>query len=267
VACGSLYTPGAPIPIRLNAPVNDPEASAVQSEPMTDPAGACAQPPKLSLVWQLTTLPNNSTAKLGPPNANGTSCPTTPTNGVLVLVTDASVDLICLYVDDNLPATSPSMYGVTVSAQQGDQETTSDELMIPAIGNAPACLDGVYPVVGSYVLAGDEVTIFQAIGVDELSTDVAGLDFLWSIEGPNDTSYTPLGVPATAAEGGDRFSFDPTTLGYAVGDEVHLRVEVSDPAQPAAACAPTDDVCAAASCAAAPATTCPRRATWDIEVR
>jgi hypothetical protein len=266
-ACNGLYTSGAPIPIRLNTSIVDPEAGASQAAPMTDPQGSlCAAAPTLTLVWTLTDAPAGSAAVLGP--ATNEACPLTPPgNALTTLTTAANVDLVCLYVDANLSPTSPAVYGVALSASEGGEVATSDALMIPAIGIAPACLDGVYPVAGSYVLAGDEVTVFQAIGADELSNNVAGLEFLWTIEGPNDTSYTPLGVAATASEGGDRFSFDPTTLGYAVGDDVHLRVEVSDPTQTAPACAATDDVCLAASCIAAPATTCPRRATWDIEVR
>ncbi len=189
----------------------------------------------------------------------------------LMLVTDASVDLVCLYVDANLPTATPSQCTASlVSAHRGATVKRPASALDDPGHRQRARLPRAASIRSSAATCstGDEVT-------DRCSSDRrrrrrrAG-DARRSrgrSKALPTRAYTALGVPATAAEGGDRFSFDPTTLGYAVGDEVHLRVEVSDPAQPAAACAPTDDVCAAASCVAAPATTCPRRATWDIEVR
>jgi hypothetical protein len=102
--------------------------------------------------------------------------------------------------------------------------------------------------------------------VDDVAA-ASTLSFTWSLEHASDSSYTPLSPGALASDGGGRLVFDPSALGLSVGDDVSLRVEVEDPANPPADCDPTDDACMISTCAAAPSTTCPRRVTWSLEIR
>jgi hypothetical protein len=134
------------------------------------------------------------------------------------------------------------------------------------INDAPACLDGTYPTAGSYVLDRDLPTVFQAIGVDGV-TPGGQLGYVWTMRRAGETAYTTVAPTAFGADGGGRFSLDPSIYGFAVGEHVSLRVDVIDPQPGGDACEPTDDRCDVESCAATVGASCPRRATWALEFR
>jgi hypothetical protein len=256
-ACSALYSTGRPIPIALKQGVEDLE------QHWTPPPPRCTEsPPPLVFTWHIASRPIGSAAVLGRA-ANG-NCPDAPVDGAIDLV-DPS-DTVCLYPDPDLPTGTPSMYAIKLDVSDGTATKGSDTLPVPVIGDAPACLDGTYPVVGSYVIDRSQPMIFQAVGVDDVSAP-STLTFTWSLERPGESSYTALGAAVSAGDGGARLVFDPVALGLAVGDQLHLRVEVDDPAGPGPACDAADDRCDAASCAASSSATCPRRATWALEIR
>jgi hypothetical protein len=257
-ACSALYPTGRPIPITLQQGVDDPE------QHWTPPPPSCTdlQPPPLVYTWHILSRPTGSAATLG--RAVGGSCPDAPFDGATDLVDPA--DIVCLYPDPNLPTGTPSMYTVALDVSDGTTTKRSDSLAVPVIGDAPACLDGTYPAAGSYVVDRMQPMVFQAVGVDDVSA-ASTLTFTWSLERASENSYTALGAPLSAGDGGDRLVFDPVALGLAVGDQLHLRVDIDDPAEPGPNCDPVDDLCEAASCAAGSSTTCPRRATWALEIR
>jgi hypothetical protein len=191
-------------------------------------------------------------------------CPATPLDSALDLPDDDGV--VCFYPDTSLPTGTPSDYTIRLDATDGTKVISTSNLDIFVIGDAPACMSGIYPLPGSYVLDRDMPTVFQAVGVDDVAAP-SSLAFTWSIERATDTTYTSLGAETLASDGGGRLSFDPTALGLSVGDQVKLRVDIVDPANLPSPCADNDDVCMVSTCAAAPATTCPRRATWSLEIR
>ena len=255
-SCGAFYTAGVPIPITLDAPAHDPEADA----PLP-PAGCDALPPPLSYHFALVAQPDGAGATLGPASAQGV-CPAVRPATKTELAGDALV--VCLYPDPALPSGAPSSYLVAVDVSDGTNTVPSTTLMIPVIGDAPACLDGVYPAAGHYVLARTEPQVFQALGADDV-TDAIALTYEWSILRGGEITRTVVSPPTSGADGGGRLALDPAVYGFAVGEQVELRVEISDGV--AASCDPALSTCEAASCAAGPGASCARAATWTLEYR
>jgi hypothetical protein len=258
INCTNVFPGGVPILITLDEGVDDPE----QHWAPLPPGCAAALPAPLAFTWHLVDRPAGSQGTLG--RAFNGACPATPDDPAIDLPDDDTI--VCLYTDAALPTASPSMYSVALDVSDGANPPINSTLTLPVVGNAPACLDGTYPEIGHYVLDRDTPSIFQTVGIDDVS-DAATLAFVWSVERAGETSFVALDAPVAAADGGARLIFDPVALGFSVGDQLQLRVEVSDPNSPATACDPSDDSCLAASCVAATSTTCPRRATWSLEIR
>ncbi len=256
--CDGNWPAAQPIPVQLSGEVVDPDAA--RPPPFADCATAAGP---LSYRFQILAQPTID-GTLGPANPDG-SCPSARPERRTELSTTGT--LVCLYPDPSLSAVTRATYSVKLVVDDGTESNHSETLVIPVIGDAPACLDGSYPQAGSYVLPRDSATVFQAVGVDSVTASPS-LSYVWSIERAGETAYA-IAVPATTgADGGARFALDPAVLGVAVGEHVFLRVEVVDPAGGAVACDPADEArCEVASCVAAPATTCPRRATWELEYR
>ncbi len=257
-ACTGLYPATRPIRITYDGTVEDAEQT------WTPPPAGCPNraPRPLALTWRFVGRPTAG-GILGP--APGGSCPEVPSQGADPLEGDTTLTTICLYPDPALPTGHGSPYELDLEVDDGRRQAMTDPLLVDVVGDAPACLDGVYPQAGDYVLPRDQATSFQAVGIDDVSPP-SGLTYAWSLERPAQSAFVSLGPPVAADEGGARLVFDPVALGLGVGDDVRLRVEVIDPGGAAPACAVEDDTCTALSCAAAGAS-CPRRATWGIEIR
>jgi hypothetical protein len=257
-ACTSLYPTGVVIPISFEGMVRDPEQS------WRPPPPQCTNqlPAPIAYTWRIVSGPSG-TGTLG--HSTGGLCAPTPFKPATSLDDDDAV--VCFYPDPGLPTGTPSVYMIELDATDGaNPAIQTSVLSLGVIGDAPACLNAIYPNPGSYVVDRDTPTVFQAIGVDDVAA-AATLTFTWSIERPGDSVYTPLGATTSAADDGGRLVFDPSALGLSVGDDLKLRVEVADPANPPPTCDAADDMCVVSTCAAAPATSCPRRATWSVEVR
>ena len=251
-ACGASYTASMPVPIVLTNDAVDPEASVL---------GAASCPtisPALTHHWLLGSQPTGQ-GRLGRATTTG-ACPSIAVDAALELDTDGTV--VCLYPDPSVSAVAPSSYGITLTIDDGvPANARSTMFTVPVLGDAPACLVGSYPAPGSYVVSGDEPTVFQVVGADDV-TSAADLAFTWSLE--RDGMWQVVLAPTSGNDGGARLSLDPAVFGFSVGEHVELRVDV---AETGASFTCEDDTCLAPSCVAAPATTCPRRSTWSLEIR
>jgi hypothetical protein len=78
--------------------------------------------------------------------------------------------------------------------------------------------------------------------------------FRWSLMGPGATSFSPLGVTGNAVE------LDPAA--YTVGDQLELRVDITDRNNTMLTCPDSDLTCAVVA-----GSTCFQRLTWRVEVR
>ena len=251
-SCGANYIASNPIRIVLDSPAVNPDASAEQPDAK---CGSLAKP--ITYHWRIESQPtmHGSLTAL----VNGTCAA-----GAQVTELDAGLG-VCLVPDPAIGAIGASSYVVSVIATDGVKGTEKASLQLPVIGESPACLNGVYPGAGTYVLATSETSIFQAIGVDDV--DAAGaLLYRWTLKRPSDAGYTIIVDYALGSDGGGRLSFDPSLYQLAVGDTVSLQVEVEQPDSDGSTCATGDDPCQVQSCAAS-ASTCPRRATWTLEMR
>ena len=253
-ACGGSYAASTPVPIVLGDDAVDPEATTPGS------ASCSAIAPRLTHRWKLTSQPTGA-GRLGRASPGG-ACPALAVDAALALATDATV--VCLYPDPTVSPVTSSTYGVELDIDDGDPANTiTTTTMVSVLGDSPACLDGVYPSPGSYVVPGDEPTVFQIVGADDTSS-AGDLEFTWSLE--RNGVWEVVLAATTALDGGARLSLDPGLRGFAVGEHVTLRVDVTEPgASPL--CDVADDTCLVASCVAAPAITCASRATWSLEVR
>lgn len=255
--CAANWSASEPIPIRLLGDVADPDAAR---PPPFSQCSTVAQ----ALVYRFSITAQPSLGgTLGP--TVGSACPTERPARVMELVTAGPT--VCLYPDPTLSTVTPVNYAVQLTVDDGvAPPVNSDTLVIPVVTDPPACLDGTYPQAGSYVLARDAGTVFQAVAVDGSSAGPT-LGYFWSMKRQGESGYTIVAPTTTGAAGGARYTLDPDLFGFAVGERVSLRVEVVDPSSGAVACEPADDRCDTASCAVAPASTCPRRATWELEYR
>ncbi|MEO6951988.1 MAG: hypothetical protein ABI321_09260 [Polyangia bacterium] len=253
-ACGASYTASRPVPIVLAEDAVDPEATTVGA------ASCSAVAPTLAHHWSITSQPTGA-GRLGRATTTG-ACPAVAVDPAIELDTDITV--VCLYPDPTVSSVTSSTYGIELAIDDGVlANTIVTDTMVSVLGDSPACLGGVYPGPGSYVVSGEDPTVFQVVGADDV-TSAGDLDFTWSLER---NGVWEVVLDATRGiDGGARLSLDPTTYGFAVGEHVTLRVDVTEPdATPS--CDVADDSCLVASCVAAPQTTCASRATWSLEVR
>ena len=253
-ACGGSYAASTPVPIVLTDDAIDPESTTVGR------ASCAAIAPRLPHRWRLKSQPTGA-GRLGRATPTG-ACPAVAVDGALALDTDAAV--VCLYPDPTVSPVTASTYGVQLDIDDGDPANTiATTTMVSVLGDSPACLAGVYPSPGSYVVRGDQPTVFQIVGADDV-TSSGDLAFTWSLE--HNGAWEVVLAATSALDGGARFALDPGSRGFAVGEHVTLRVDVTEPGT-FPLCDVADDQCLVASCVAAPATTCASRATWTLEVR
>jgi hypothetical protein len=241
------------IPIALNGEVRDPEG---------DERSLCgAIAPPLVHRFKILSQPTLD-GSLGLPVKGGCLAePATPR--VTELVTSGT--MVCLYPDKSYKGSTAGSYTVQLAVDDDHTTVTTEPLLLTVLDDAPACLDGTYPTVGSYVLARDLPALFQAVGVDGVQAAPA-IRYEWSMRRAGESAYSVVTPSTSGNDGGARFVLDPSVYGFAVGERISLRVEVLDP-NGGPACEATDDRCDVASCAVQPAKTCARRATWDLELR
>jgi hypothetical protein len=254
--CAS-WTATAAIPIKLPDPAIDPATSVPFPAHCGFPTTST-----LTYAWSLVSQPTSAgTLGLATVTNGASKCPATPISSGLTV--DGGTT-ICLYPDPSVPVATPSTYGISVTVSTDVGTLPPVSIMVPVLGDAPACLDGSYPSAGSYVVPSDEATVFEVVGEDDVSP-AGTLVYTWTVTRADGTSTVVQ--PATDGDDdGARLSLDPTVLGVSVGETLQLRAEVVEPGGIAPSCADSDDTCAVASCVAT-SSACPTRATWTLEYR
>ena len=159
--------------------------------------------------------------------------------------------------------TSLGAWDVRVTATDPLGMTASADTVANVVADAPPCLGQWQPIAAPApdALPIAEPTLFQ---VDRVSDDLdpypasaTGVTtFVWSLEGPGDTSHVVL-----AGATGNSVALDPAT--YQPGDIVELRVEISDRkhAPPTQQCPDASPTCSLTG------DSCEQRLTWRVEIR
>jgi len=151
---------------------------------------------------------------------------------------------------------------VKVTATDGQGMTASDDLDLQVAPDQPPCLGAMDPGVPGGTITVDQARRFEVLSVlDDISgypkpapgsTTTTG--FHWSLATPDSGgAFVPLGTDAPDVV------IDPKR--FKVGDQIDLRVEISDAIARTLPCDASKS-----SCAIDGGTTCFQRQTWHLEI-
>lgn len=156
------------------------------------------------------------------------------------------------------------LWTVRVTATDGQGMTSHEDVAILVAADRPPCLGTMDPGMVAGTIVVDAARRFSVLAVDDdiniypappSGSILKSAGFHWSLASPvTGGVLAPLGTDAA------NVVIDPAP--YAPGDQLDLRVEISDAVPRTLPCSP--DV---ASCAIDGGTTCFQRQTWHLEIR
>jgi hypothetical protein len=158
----------------------------------------------------------------------------------------------------------PGSWNIHVTATDPEGQSSDENLPIPVAADQPPCLGATDPILTTGTIVVDQARRFSVLTVDDdidiypappAGSLLGTAGFSWSLASPASSGAL---VPLATDDSG--VVIDPAD--YAPGDQLDLRVEVTDRVARTLPCDPSTPQCSIGG-----VTTCLQRQTWHVEIR